>query len=239
MCAERAGSFARISHQTCVRRLAGVVLLSVVTSLTAAPADLPLPPRGLGGSLVICGGGPLPEPIVEEFLKLAGGQSARLVVIPTAAASVEEGDAAEALKTWTARGVTSVRLLHTRSREMADSPDFVAPLGEATAVWIGGGDQKRLADAYRRHEGRAGAPSALGSRRRDRGHVRWSRDHDPGDDRRREPTGPGRPGPGPAARRRRRSTLSQTESSESSRRSPREPPRPIRPRRGRVFLIAV
>ncbi len=129
-------------------RLAGVALLALVTALTAAPADLPLPPRGIGGSLVICGGGPLPEPIVGEFLRLAGGPAARLVVIPTAAASVEEGDVAEVLKTWTTRGVTSVKLLHTRSREMADSPSFVAPLGEATAVWIGGGDQKRLADAY-------------------------------------------------------------------------------------------
>ena len=46
------------------------------------------------------------------------------------------------------RRVASVRLLHTRSRQEANDPEFVRPLTEATGVWIGGGTQSLLTDAY-------------------------------------------------------------------------------------------
>ncbi len=39
-------------------------------------------------------------------------------------------------------------VLHTRDRAVADTEAFVAPLRTATAVWIGGGRQWRLVDAY-------------------------------------------------------------------------------------------
>ena len=46
------------------------------------------------------------------------------------------------------KGAASVRLLHTRSRDMANDPAFVQPLTEATGVWFGGGSQLLLTDAY-------------------------------------------------------------------------------------------
>jgi cyanophycinase len=41
-----------------------------------------------------------------------------------------------------------VSVLHTRDRKVADSEAFVAPLKQATGVWIPGGRQWRLADVY-------------------------------------------------------------------------------------------
>jgi len=100
------------------------------------------------GSLVICGGGGLPEELKERFVQLAGGRKARIVVIPTAHPSADAPDADKDLDVWKALGVASVRLLHTRSREKANDPAFVEPLSHATGVWLGGGDQTRLTEPY-------------------------------------------------------------------------------------------
>ena len=40
-------------------------------------------------------------------------------------------------------------MLHTHDPKQADDPSFVKPLTEATAAWMSGGDQSRLAKAYR------------------------------------------------------------------------------------------
>jgi cyanophycinase len=39
-------------------------------------------------------------------------------------------------------------MLHTTNRKMADSPAFAASLKDATRVYLEGGRQWRLADAY-------------------------------------------------------------------------------------------
>ena len=106
----------------------------------AAGQDTPVSPR-----LVICGGGSLPKSIFEQFRRLAGPKP-KLVVIPTA--SRYEFDVVESQKLWIARGFEDVHVLHDRDRDLASSPDFVAPLRTATAVWFGGGLQQRIADAY-------------------------------------------------------------------------------------------
>ncbi len=115
---------------------------------TPAPlATVGIVPRG--GSLMICGGGPLPESVRRRFLELAGGEKARIVVIPTALSWAEspENDA-NFLKPWRDLGAGSVTTLHTRDRNRANDPRFLAPLREATGVWITGGHQSRLAEAY-------------------------------------------------------------------------------------------
>lgn len=98
------------------------------------------------GALIVVGGGGLPESIVERFMELGGGQEMKLVVIPTA--SSQPSPDAEQIDRWKKRGAKEVHLLHTTDREVANSAAFVAPLKEATAVWIGGGSQSRLAEAY-------------------------------------------------------------------------------------------
>jgi cyanophycinase len=101
-----------------------------------------------GGALVICGGGRIPAEVENRFVELAGGRDARIVVIPTAHPSADGPDAGKDLDVWKARGVSWVKLLHTRSRETANDPDFTQPLIDATGVWLGGGDQSRLTQAY-------------------------------------------------------------------------------------------
>lgn len=98
------------------------------------------------GSLVIAGGGRLSDTIIKRFIELAGGPDARIVLVPTAegAGSYPES-AADFLRS---RGATNVIIMHTGSRDTADSEAFTKPLEEATAVWFGGGRQWRLVDSY-------------------------------------------------------------------------------------------
>ncbi len=105
-------------------------------------------PDGIAGSLVICGGGELPESIAKTFLRLAGGDQAKLVIVPTAARQPEKIAEEQLTKRWTDLGATSTKVLHALNHEMANDPAFLAPLKEATGVWFGGGQQSRLAKAY-------------------------------------------------------------------------------------------
>ena len=110
-------------------------------------AEDPLPSKG--GSLLICGGGKTPDEIRDRFLALAGGENAKILVIPTAHAAADS-DRADAiyLAPWRDRGAKSVAMLHTRSRATANDPAFLKALTEATGVWISGGKQSMLASAY-------------------------------------------------------------------------------------------
>lgn len=95
------------------------------------------------GTLLVVGGGALGPDITAEFLRLAGGPEAPIVVIPTAGEE-ETFDVANSFL----REARNVTVLHTRDRQQADSPEFVAPLHRARAVWIPGGRQWRLVDSY-------------------------------------------------------------------------------------------
>lgn len=117
--------------------IALIVLLQVKPEPVAVSSP---PPR-----LVIAGGGSLPEKVYSEFRRLAGDRP-RLVIIPTA--SSREVNLPELKRTWKSRGFDSVEVLHTKDRSMADREQFAKPLTTATAVWFGGGQQQRIADAY-------------------------------------------------------------------------------------------
>lgn len=127
--------------------LLAVVLLSSI-GRAAEPASDRIDPAGIRGSLVISGGGKLPQEARERFLKLAGGKDAKLVVIPTARDDTDLANADAGLKTWQADNPNSAVLVHTRSRDEADTEAVYAPLKEATGVWFDGGSQSRIADAY-------------------------------------------------------------------------------------------
>lgn len=121
------------------------------TAGRAAPADetLDFNPSGIRGSLVLCGGGRLPEAVRDEFLLRAGGKDARLVIVPTASGDdTVVADAAEVVDIWLSRGAASATVLHTRSRDEANDEAFVAPLTQTTGVWITGGRQSQIAAAY-------------------------------------------------------------------------------------------
>jgi cyanophycinase len=98
------------------------------------------------GSLLLVGGGDLPDSIRHRFLELAGGKEARIVIIPSASAQPEAP--ARSLAFWKTAPVKSVRILHTTCHCDADQPAFYGQLRDATGVWISGGDQNRLTDIY-------------------------------------------------------------------------------------------
>ena len=101
----------------------------------------------ISGALVIVGGGKMPDTIRDCFLQLAHGKDGHLVVIPTA--SEFEDRRLISYEYWQKQGLKTVTVLHTLDPKKADDPVFVKPLTEATAAWLSGGDQSRLAKAYR------------------------------------------------------------------------------------------
>ncbi len=118
-------------------------ILTLVAVLSAAGAPSHGPAKGY---LIITGG----APDYRHFLELAGGAKARIVVIPTASITGPNSEASMAALCKTPGPFANLHctVLHTTDRKVADSPAFAAPLKDATGIWLLGGRQWRLADAY-------------------------------------------------------------------------------------------
>lgn len=102
----------------------------------------------LRGAIIAAGGGALGDEIYREFVRMAGGADARIVLIPTAGDQYGAHDGWTAIQRLQATGATRLEVLHTRSAAIADMEAFAAPLREATGVWLSGGRQWRLIDVY-------------------------------------------------------------------------------------------
>src|SRR5205807_1664454 len=98
-------------------------------------------------SLVIGGGGGMPDEVWLRFVEAAGGPEANIVFIPTAQPDPLPGKFAEMDKLRKA-GAKNVKLLHARTPQEAEQPAFLRPLREANGIWFTGGRQWRLVDAY-------------------------------------------------------------------------------------------
>ncbi len=111
------------------------------------PVKQVIAPKIEKGSLFIAGGGNLPAAALSAFVRLAGGQDARIVYIPC-----EEGKTIERepsmVRVLQKAGAGMVDWLHTKDRELADEPNFTSKLADATGVWFGGGRQWNLVDSY-------------------------------------------------------------------------------------------
>lgn len=132
-------------------RLVSAVPVMMAVCLTTLPVcgGEWIDPAGIKGSLVIAGGGKLPEVITQKFVELGGGKETRLVIVPTAGTAVDdEKNHDSILEPWRELEVESVTLLHTRDRSTANSEEFLKPLVDATAVWFTGGSQSQIAEAY-------------------------------------------------------------------------------------------
>lgn len=124
-------------------------LLLLLLAVPAAAAPLPAPSE-LPGPLVIVGGGKMSDDIRKAFFDLAGGEKAKIVVVPTASAAADDAAKGDAfLADWKKLNPAAVTLLHTRDKKTADDPKFVEALADATGLWFSGGDQSKLAEAYR------------------------------------------------------------------------------------------
>jgi cyanophycinase len=124
--------------------LAGLAWAGVALAGSAV-AQTPLPSHGPAkGYLVITGG----QPDYDRMIALAGGKAAHVVVIPTAAITKPEDEKMLPPYCTTIFAGMKCTVLHTTDRKVADSPEFAAPLKDATGVYLEGGRHWRLADAY-------------------------------------------------------------------------------------------
>lgn len=146
-------------HSLRKKRLVGWGLFLIVAAVLAVvgPRQVPsqavvneqpefLDGRVSGGSLMIVGGGTVTSDIRRQFIELAGGAHARIVLIPGTDPTPE--GVQQLLAPWRSRGVSSVILVNAKNRAMANDAEFCAPLAHATGVWFGGGYQSLLAERY-------------------------------------------------------------------------------------------
>lgn len=86
--------------------------------------------------------------VLRRFVRLAGGQKSRIVIIPTASSFADE-----VVETYTAvftrlRAGADIQVVHAPSRAAAHHPDLVARIGNATGVFFSGGSQLKLSQFY-------------------------------------------------------------------------------------------
>ncbi len=103
------------------------------------------------GTLLIIGGNASDTFFLPIFKDLAGGGQAEIVIIPTARSEEslsKDPDFSKLIGRFEKYNFKKITILHTRSPEEANSPEFVEPLKTATGIWFQGGRQWRLADSY-------------------------------------------------------------------------------------------
>lgn len=123
------------------------VVLIGVAALAQEPSSVDAPTVS-AGKLVICGGGRLPERLRQQFIEFAGGRQAHVVVVTTASVYADTDKMDAKLAFWREQSLSSLTVLHTRSRQTADDPEFSRPLTAATGVWFIGGNQSWLTETY-------------------------------------------------------------------------------------------
>lgn len=133
------------------------LLISVISCQNSENKSNTIKSQSIGpknGKLLISGGGKndgMTDEMWKVFFDMAGGNSARLVVIPTAfdENSIEYDPEFKILeRKFKSLGFNDIQFIHTRDTLVADSEEFVNPLKTATAVWLTGGRQWRTADTY-------------------------------------------------------------------------------------------
>lgn len=103
------------------------------------------------GTLLIVGGNASNSVFMPIFADLVGGYELPIVVIPTAGSDefIEKDPDFEALRNgFKTAGFSNVTILHTRNRDVANSPEFYNTITQAKGIWFAGGRQWRLADSY-------------------------------------------------------------------------------------------
>ncbi len=137
------------------------ILSSVSLIEAASPQDVGPDSRGPSkGVLYISGGGNKSREGVEhnrkfrypKFVDLTHKGSStnepKIVVITTASGRGKKGKNSTTLALKELAGEANVTELYTRSSEVANSDAFIDPIKRADGVWITGGQQGLLADAF-------------------------------------------------------------------------------------------
>ena len=116
-------------------------LLMLICTFLAALAVAGMPTH-VAGRLVIVGGGRMPDKVAGTILQLAGGKTARVVVVPYASRSPDAGERSRRL--WQRIGAEHVVALGAEDQKLA----IQALLG-ADLIWLPGGSQVRLMDSLK------------------------------------------------------------------------------------------
>ncbi len=102
------------------------------------------------GTLILVGGG-TNDHIIDKFKALAGGDSAKLVIIPTALPdSFLEKDSSSynPKKYFEDNGFNDITIVHTRDKTQTNDENIIASIRRATALYFEGGRQWRIADGF-------------------------------------------------------------------------------------------
>jgi cyanophycinase len=112
----------------------------------------PYPPKNVAdpivpkGSLVIVGGGGMSAEIAKRFVELGGGAKGTFIVLPISNPDPIPGNTGDGfMKRF---GAMDIHIIKAREQKDLETPENLAALKRATAVWFGGGRQWRFVDAY-------------------------------------------------------------------------------------------
>ena len=128
-------------------RFSGGPRSDTLTCMTVA-AGTALPTPEVGAGIVMPIGGAEDKigrmTVLREVVRLAGGSAGRMVVISTASSLGDEITHAY-LQLFSSLGLTDVVGIRPESRAQSAAPDLVAAVDRATAVFMTGGNQVKLA----------------------------------------------------------------------------------------------
>lgn len=139
--------FTRLMFDPAIRTLLIVLITAIVSTCSAAHAqtERTLDSEGIPGTLILVGGGEVPEGATELLKKNLAGAS----ILILADASSEPREAAESAREWLSE--------HGLSNVVSVDPGLPSPekfgvtvkaIEKASVVWICGGQQSRLAEVY-------------------------------------------------------------------------------------------
>lgn len=103
------------------------------------------------GTLIIIGGGSVGDVIMDEFKKEVGGDSAKIVIIPTALPDeflLRDSALIKIEKGFQDYGFENIIILHTRDTAEANKEEFIQALKTASGIFFLGGRQWRIADGF-------------------------------------------------------------------------------------------
>jgi cyanophycinase len=122
----------------------GFAAIGVACASAAPPPAAPTPVADARGTLLIVGGGPIPDALLERFVTLAGGPGrARIVIYPMSSEYPDAG--LELAGDFRKLGAEAERIVLSRAE--ADTEGAAKRLDGVTGIWFGGGDQSRLTAA--------------------------------------------------------------------------------------------
>lgn len=113
------------------------MFLFLFVSMSGFAGDLPK------GNLIIIGGGSIPLSVMETFVNLAGGDDARIAVIPMASSEYRKAGR-KYVRGFKKLGVAEAEAFYVFGPDDANKTELVTGLDRYTGFFFGGGDQREL-----------------------------------------------------------------------------------------------